>query len=298
MHSRARKTLTTLALAALLLGLSGCASHQPTPTQPIDLPETEFTVHASIPFSPEQWPQRLYADLYVPAVTNPVPVVLMVHGGGWERRSRHDMAWVAETLASQGFAVLNIDYRFAPEFTFPAQLHDLQQARHWISQHAEHYGLDAARVSGFGFSSGAHLVALLATIARSDNNLSTPYGGPETALNAVVAEGLPSDLPAFGSGKLLRQFLGGDPSEMPECYRQASPIVHVDASTPPFFLFHGTLDTLVPFGQTERFAQSLKDHKVYHEVYAMRLRGHITSFLTAGKAVDRAAQFLARHQDN
>lgn len=298
MNSRARKTLTTLALAALFLWLSGCASHQPAPAQPIDLPETEFTVHPAIPFSPEHWPKRLYADLYIPAVTDAAPVVLMVHGGGWERRSRRDMAWVAEALASQGFAVLNIDYRFAPEFTFPAQLHDLQKARHWIDQNAQRYGLDAGRVSGFGFSSGAHLVALLATIAGTGDDLNTPYGGPETALNAVVAGGLPSDLPAFGSGKLLRQFLGGDPSEMPERYQQASPIVHVDASTPPFFLFHGTLDTLVPFSQTERFAQSLEDHKVYHEVYAMRLRGHITSFLTAGKAVDNAAQFLVRHQGN
>ncbi|PSF10045.1 alpha/beta hydrolase [Marinobacter halophilus] len=289
-------------LAALIPGtlawLSGCASHHPAVTQPIDRPETEFTVHSAIAFSPEQWPQKLYADLYVPAVSGAAPVVLMVHGGGWERRSRSDMTWVAETLASQGFAVFNVDYRFAPEFTFPAQLHDLQVARQWINQNAGEYGLDAFRVSGFGFSSGAHLVALLATVARTNDDLNTPFGGPETALNAVVAGGLPSDLPAFGSGKLLRQFLGGDPEHLSERYQQASPISHVNAVTPPFFLFHGTLDMLVPFSQTKRFAQELKENEVYHEVYKMHLRGHITSFLTAGTAVDSAAHFLIRHQSN
>ncbi|KPQ30701.1 MAG: Esterase/lipase [Marinobacter excellens HL-55] len=290
------KQLMTL-IPATLIWLSGCASHSPTPAQSADMPETRFDVHPSISFSPETWPQELFADLYVPAIAGEAPVVLMAHGGGWERRSRADMTSVAEALASQGFAVLNVDYRFAPEYTFPAQLHDLQVARQWIRQHAEHYGLDANRVSGFGFSSGAHLMALLATVASTDSDLNTPHGGPDTRLQAVVAGGLPSDLPAFGSGKLLRQFLGSDLKANPERYQQASPISHVSASTPPFFLFHGTMDMLVPFAQAERFAQVLADNGVYHEVYKMHLRGHVTSFLTAGNAVERAAQFLARQQD-
>lgn len=284
-------------MAVAVLMFTGCASHQPTPSNALTLPTTEYTVHSSIRYSPESWQASLFADLYMPAMAGNAPVVLMAHGGGWERRSRADMTWVAEALASRGFAVLNVDYRFAPEYTFPAQLHDLQVARQWIAQNAADFGLDANRVSGFGFSSGAHLMALLATVASTDSDLNTPHGGPNTRLQAVVAGGLPSDLPAFGSGKLLRQFLGSDLKADPERYRQASPISHVSASTPPFFLFHGAMDMLVPFTQAERFSQSLADNEVYHEVYKMHLRGHVTSFLTAGKAVDSAAQFLARHQD-
>lgn len=211
-----------MAMSALFL--TGCASHQPTPSHSVTLPETGFTVHSSLRYSPDTWPEPLYADLYVPERTDPAPVVLMVHGGGWERRSRSDMTWVAESLASQGFAVLNVDYRFAPDFTFPAQLHDLQIARHWLNRNAGHYGLDTSRVTGFGFSSGAHL----------------------------VAGGLPADLPAFGSGRLLRQLLGAELEEQPDRYQRASPVTHVSASTPPFFLFHGTMDMLVPFSQARR----------------------------------------------
>tara|TARA_Y100001973_G_scaffold97755_1_gene154315 strand:+ start:160 stop:888 length:729 start_codon:yes stop_codon:yes gene_type:complete len=217
-----------MAMSALFL--TGCASHQPTPSHSVTLPETGFTVHSSLRYSPDTWPEPLYADLYVPERTDPAPVVLMVHGGGWERRSRSDMTWVAESLASQGFAVLNVDYRF----------------------------------------------------------------GPETALKAAVAGGLPADLPAFGSGRLLRQLLGAELEEQPDRYQRASPVTHVSAATPPFFLFHGTMDMLVPFSQAERFAEALDAQGVYHEIYRMRLRGHVTSFLTAGNAVDQAARFLAR----
>jgi len=248
-------------------------------------------------FSPGDWPEALFADLYLPTgqvSQRRYPVVLMVHGGGWQRRSREDMAWIAEEVASHRFAVMNIDYRFAPKHTFPAQLHDLQLARQWLNRHAGEYHLDPNQVSGFGFSSGAHLIALMALVASSDSDLNQPHGGPETRLNAVVTGGLPSDLMAFGSGKLIRQFLGGEQQEMPETYRKASPISHVTVNAPPFFLFHGAMDMLVPFGQAERFREALEDHQVHSELYEMHLRGHVTSFLTAGDAVDEAIGFLAR----
>ena len=284
---------TLLAFSSLLL--AGCASHHHAPASEPEVTTTDYSVERDLRFSPDDWPEPLYADLYLPDTgASPAPIVLMAHGGGWERRSRDDMNWIAETLASRGFAVMNVDYRFAPEYRFPAQLHDLQIARQWLNRSAADYGLDATEVSGFGFSSGAHLMALLAVVASSDSDLNEPHGGPETRLNAVVAGGLPSDLTAFGSGKLLRQFLGGNPDEKPTLYRQASPVSHVTRDTPPFFLFHGAMDMLVPFSQAERMTAALEEHGVYHELYEMHLRGHITSFLTAGNAVDEALAFLVR----
>lgn len=87
--------------------------------------------------------------------------------------------------------MFNVDYRFAPDYIFPAQLHDLQVARTWLNRHAEQYRLDVSQVSGFGFSSGAHLIALMALVASSDDAdadadaLNQPYGGPDTTLSAV-----------------------------------------------------------------------------------------------------------------
>ncbi|MEX0603331.1 MAG: alpha/beta hydrolase [Marinobacter sp.] len=290
--NKKRQLISTVWLGLLL---AGCANHINAPEQAIDLEHTDYSVRKDIVFSPADWPQTLKADLYLPDGEQTRPAVLMVHGGGWERRSRQDMNWIAEHLTAHGIAVMNIDYRFAPEFQFPAQLHDLQIAMHWLRGHAAELKIDPDRVGGFGFSSGAHLVSLLATLAGEGGELNEPHGGPETRLEAIVAGGLPSDLRTFGSGKLLRQFLGGTRADMPDVYRAASPVTHVTEQTPPFFLFHGGMDTLVPTEQATDFRALLEANGVENELYILRFRGHITSFLTSGDAVDEATVFLVRH---
>ncbi|KPP96834.1 alpha/beta hydrolase [Marinobacter sp. HL-58] len=283
-----------LAIVASVL-LTACASHQNAPVQTAPEPETGFSTRMGITFSPDNWPQELQADIYLPDSRHSVPAVLLVHGGGWERRSREDMAWIAEHLASRGFAVMNIDYRFAPEHTFPAQLYDLQVAMNWLHENADSYNLNRSAISAFGFSSGAHLVSLMALVADSRHPLNQPHGGDHARPVAVVAGGLPGDLRTFGSGKLIRQFLGGEQKDIPGVYEAASPITHITAGAPPFFLFHGAQDMLVPASQAKDFQARLAEHGVEHELYLMYLRGHVTSFLTAGNAVEKATDFLVRH---
>ncbi|MCL7942673.1 alpha/beta hydrolase [Marinobacter sp. ATCH36] len=292
--------MNTLRLLAIVAGaaLTACASHENAPEQSVPKPETGFETQSNITFSPDGWPQSLQADLYLPRGEKPMPAALLVHGGGWERRSREDMNWIAEHLASRGFAVMNIDYRFAPEYTFPAQLYDLQVAMSWLHSQADTHHLDRNAISAFGFSSGAHLVSLMALVAESGHPLNQPHGGEHAKPVAVVAGGLPGDLRAFGSGKLIRQFLDGEQEDIPGVYQAASPITHITTGAPPFFLFHGAQDMLVPASQAKEFRARLTDHGVESELYLMHLRGHITSFLTAGDAVEKATDFLARHSEN
>jgi len=244
-------------------------------------------------YTPPQWPTKLRADLYQPTAGGSHPGVLLVHGGGWERGERGDMDSIAEALAEAGFVVMNISYRFAPEHRFPAQLHDLQQAVRWMRDNAGDIRLDADRVAGFGYSAGAHLVALLGVSAGVDA-LDAPYGGPETRLQAVVAGGTPADLRRYPGGKLVPQFLGGTQQDIPERFALASPVVHVDAASPPHFLYHGTQDMLVDIAHAEALLEALQQAGVPAELYRMRLRGHITAFLTDGGAVRRAIGFLQR----
>ncbi|AKO51063.1 lipase [Marinobacter psychrophilus] len=284
-------------LLTALASLPGCSHYYGAKNLTGPEPETtEYDVVEGLVYTPGNWPQALTGDLYLPQQSGPSPVVLMVHGGGWNSRSPADMVWIAEEFASHGFAVFNIAYRLAPEYTFPAQLHDLQVARQWLATNGSRYGLDAQRVSGFGFSSGAHLVALLAVVASSDSDLNQPYGGVNTRLQAVVAGGIPADLARFDSGKLLFQFLGANKQQIPETYRIASPITHITPQTPPFFLFHGGMDLLVPFSQAENFHRALLKKGVDSGLLKLNLRGHITSFLTGGNAVEQGLNFLARQQ--
>ncbi|MCS3904551.1 acetyl esterase/lipase [Methylohalomonas lacus] len=284
----------TVLLAVLLL-CSACVSHQGrSDGQTLPVADHDYAVFTEQTYSPADWPETLGADVYVPRGAGPFPAIMLVHGGGWrEGRTRSDMNDIARRLARHGFVVVNISYRFAPEYRFPAQLHDLQQAMHWIHDNAGAYRIDSERIGGFGYSAGAHLVTLLATVSEGDE-LDQPHGGAETRLGAVVAGGLPSDLRKFDSGKLVRQFLGGVREEIFSVYAQASPVVHVSPDDPPMFLYHGSWDQLVPVDHARDMYSALQSADIDAELFIDHSRGHITMFLFDGDAVSAGTDFLVR----
>lgn len=281
-------------IVSVLLLVTACAHHE-SDRQPLDLPRHDIAEQTDIRFSPDDWPQALYADLYRPKAEGAHPVVLVVHGGGWERRSRDDMTATSRTLAARGFVVMNVDYRFAPAHQFPAQLHDLQLAMHWLRDNAGDFSGDASRISALGFSSGAHLVSLLAVVAGQQGELDQPYGGTATRPLAVVAGGTPTDLRKYPGGKLVPQFLGGGREQVPEVFANASPVTHIHPQVPPFFFFHGGRDRLVPLDHATDMLDQLHSVGVDAELYLMRGRGHISSFVTSRQALEHASEFLRHH---
>ncbi|MBC7182550.1 MAG: hypothetical protein H5U30_03115, partial [Marinobacter sp.] len=114
-RSRAQRGFLSGLIGSLFL-VAGCATHHNAPAPAIAATPKEesfrvakkesYQVERDLQFSPIDWPEALFADLYVPesqTTERAHPVVLMVHGGGWQRRSREDMAWIAEEIASHGF---------------------------------------------------------------------------------------------------------------------------------------------------------------------------------------------------
>jgi len=153
--------VTMVLLAGLVL--VGCARHLNDPGRDISLPQKGHVVLADQLFSPPDWPQALYADVYIPDGDRAAwPAVLVVHGGGWERRSREDMTRISRRLADRGFVAVNIDYRFAPEYRFPAQLHDVQIAHRWMREEASRLRIEIAS----GTSVGAQCLALRRTLLK------------------------------------------------------------------------------------------------------------------------------------
>ncbi|WP_372748638.1 alpha/beta hydrolase fold domain-containing protein [Litorivivens sp.] len=289
-----------LLILPALLFLSACASHKGVPpgAAEVELQQTDYQVVRGLRYSPDRWPEPLLADVYRPLGAGPFPAVLVVHGGGWEGRSPEDMAGISERLATNGFVAVNIAYRFAPQYRFPAQLHDLQQAMHWIHQRADEFAIDRSRVAALGYSAGAHLVSLLGLVAGTASDLDVPYGGAVTRPYAVVAGGTPSDLRKFTGGRLVPQFLGGTIEQMPEAFAQASPVVHVHDNAPPFFIYHGAADLLVADDHATDFYAALRQQGVPAELYLLRLRGHFTAFALSGSAIDASMRFLQRSPES
>ena len=291
-----------VSFGTLALLLSGCgATHQVSQgasaieQNALRTPQP-FTHLTPQRYTPEAWPEALNAYVLLPESQSEAlrPAALVVHGGGWRNRGPEDMEGIAEQLAAQGYVTVNIEHRFAPEYRFPAQLHDLQQAMAWIHANAATWQVDPDRIVGVGFSSGAHLVSLLALVG-SEGPLAEPYGGEHARLAAVLAGGLPSDLLKFNDGRLVVDFIGGTRAERPDAYALASPARQITANAPPFFLFHGSWDQLVLVDHATDFYAALKAQDIPSELYLQRGRGHFTSFLLRGSAIEAGIAFLNRH---
>lgn len=92
--------------------------------------------------------------------TGKMPVVMIVHGGGWVYGSKEVYQFYGMDLVRRGFAVVNYSYRLAPEHKFPASLEDTLEVASWIMAHADEYGFDTDRIFAVGDSAGGNLLGL------------------------------------------------------------------------------------------------------------------------------------------
>ncbi len=270
---------------------SGCAvTHTGGPEVPASLSAPSvFDVQRDVVFTPTDWPESLKADVYRPRGTGLFPAVLVIHGGGWTRGSRDEMAHICKKLAGQGFVAVNVDYRLAPAFNFPAPVQDLQQALRWMRANAAEQQIDAGRIALWGYSAGAQLASLLGVLSPGDPNFAE---GPR--VQAVVSGGTPVDLRKGANSPLISQYIGRPIAEVPELYLQASPIAYVSKDDPPMFLYHGSSDAIVGEINVTRMRGELERAGVPVETYIVHGLGHIAAFFNSG-AIDAGIAFLQRH---
>ena len=119
--------------------------------------------------------------------------------------------------------------------------------------------------------------------------------GPESShIRAIVAGGAPSDLTFYPGGDLVPQFLGGTQREIPQRFKEASPVNYVTPNSPPMFIYHGTSDQLVRPEHALAMIAALEKQRVPHATYWIEGRDHIAAFLLPGGSVGAAIDFLDR----
>ena len=113
-----------------------------------------------------------------------MPAVIWIHGGGWTSGSHHEFQQTIQ-LAKHGYLVLSVEYRFADEAKWPAQIEDCKLAVRWLRANAAKYQVDPDRIGCWGTSAGGHLAALMGV--TSDRPELEGKGGSESFSITVQA---------------------------------------------------------------------------------------------------------------
>lgn len=236
--------LSSLLLSLFLAG--HCFAQSPALKNQKTTPDS-LTAYLNIEYAVfDDTPQ--YLDLYQPTRAGPHPGVVLVHGGGWKKGSRHQFQAMAVELAERGYVVANIDYRLSTEAKFPGAVQDTKAAVRWMRANSANHQIDPNRIAGIGGSAGGHLIAMAALTGHStqfngdDNNPAT-----SSELQAAIILGAGVDQfsrakSAPGPIENCVLFFGGTYQEVPEVYHAASPITHVSKKSPPILMIDGELD--------------------------------------------------------
>jgi acetyl esterase len=231
----------------------------------------------------------LMMDVYrPPAGRNNGIGVVVIHGGRWMQGDRGETP--ADLIAAQGFVAFSVDYRLAPEHTYPAAIEDLQTAVRYIRDHAEEYGIDPAKIWAIGGSAGGHLAALLGTLGQ----------GPTTQdarIAVVVSWSGPMDLELLarsnaGLEQAATQFVGCRTVDDPACakaLREASPVMHLDPSDAPIFIANGTAEP-IPFDQAVVGARAADEAGVDQVLWTVE--GNVHGFSYVREVLPPAVAFV------
>lgn len=175
---------------------------------------------------------RQILDLYAPADAHELPVMIFVHGGAFVHGDKDQApgiyANVPKEFARKGWLALNVEYRLAPQASWPEGARDVRDAVLWARAHVQAHGGDAQRMFLFGHSAACAHCATAAWDERVRPGGGLPLAGLVLASPRVRADLRPENPNAAG----VRAYYGNDPA----CYDERAPLTHVRADAPPTFV--------------------------------------------------------------
>jgi arylformamidase len=89
------------------------------------------------------------------------PVLVFIHGGFWQMRSKEDFAFLAESFVSKGVSVAMVGYPLGPDATMDEIVADTHEAIRFLAKELPNLGGDPQRMAVSGWSSGGHLATLV-----------------------------------------------------------------------------------------------------------------------------------------
>ena len=284
-----RAALWTSALLIPLLATPGCTALPPQ------------AAYRDVPYVANGHP-RQQLDLYSPSADKALPLIILIHGGGWSGGDKAEMP--VKPFLDDGFAVASINYRLSQDARFPAQIEDCKAAVRWLRRNAARFNIDPDRIGVWGVSAGGHLAALLGT--SGDTGVFDVGGNLDvsSAVQAVAdwfgptdflqmdAHRLPQGMAHDAPGSPESRLVGGPIQQNRQAVQRANPITYVTPRAPPFLIAHGDVDRLVPHHQSELLEHALKKNGTPVSLHTVKGGGH--GFRNP-RADELRRQFFARH---
>lgn len=240
--------------------------------QPAFAGDVEIRTCKNIPYLTNAQETLLQSlDIYSPQQKTPHPkaVVIFIHGGGWAIGDKGQKAHIAKRnfFVQNNIVFVSINYRMAPQYSFPAYPQDVAAAISYVIDNIDKYGGNPGGVFISGHSAGGHLAALVSTDAR----YLKAYGKNLKDIRGVIlldgaGYNIPGRFESFGSNKerkRVRKMYELAFGTNPALWKDASPVNYVAAKKdiPPFLVFYvvGRKEAEI---QSREFVSALKDAEV------------------------------------
>ncbi len=207
------------------------------------------------------WQQKM--DLYLaPKERGPVPIVINIHGGGWNHGAKESQTGF-NSFFKAGFAVANIEYRLTPQAKAPAAVEDARCALIYIIKNAKELNVDVNKIVIMGGSAGAHL-ALMAGLLGNDHRFDgNCAGGENIKVAAIIDKYGITDVNDWAYGPHITSKSAidwlGDKAKDETFIKSVSPMSYVNKNNPPVFIVHGDADPIVPYEESVELHKKLEE---------------------------------------
>ncbi|MCP5145270.1 MAG: alpha/beta hydrolase [Gammaproteobacteria bacterium] len=227
--------------------------------------------------------KTLKYDVFSPKGAAGLPIIIIVHGGGWAANDENIMRGLARELTRDGrFVAVSIDYRWAGKLDGDAQpntmadiIGDVFGAIAHVMEHAAEYGGDPTRIGVTGDSAGGHLSAAASLMIEQIGERGfgrlpgvfefrptyVPAGKTVAQVRAEMLDAIKAAAPSYGVfGPALLNHYSEDPAATDTWKQAIAPLSHIPPATVrevPQYLTRGTEDPLISDSAVAEFVAAL-----------------------------------------